>query len=202
MPDDLTIEVVIGQPFNDYFYGGGRSFGTPQEIFAESEITFIDVIDITNTESGKIGEFHTVSREVAPSSIVKENQTVYNGDSVGDIFEGAIYKSDKTTLTTLWKRNGFVEEKLLLRISAEDDMRIQQKTAKVFSGDFFGYIPYLSIIEINNIVGKFMFIEYFYDTENNITTGKLQQFFTNELPDLKYLLTFDYGKTVKPTITS
>lgn len=151
---------------------------------------------------GRIGEFHTVSRAVAPSSITKENQEVYNGDSIGDIFEGAIYKSDKTTLTTLWTRKGKFEEKYLLRISAEDDMRIQQKPIKVFTGDIYGEIPYLSIIEINNINGLFMFIEYSYDTDSNITRGKLQQFYTSEVADLNYLLTFDYGNTVKPTIVS
>ena len=81
-------------------------------------------------------------------------------------------------------------------------MRIQQKPTKTFTGDFYGYLPYLSIIEINNISGLFMFIEHSYDTDNNITKGKLQQFYTNEVSDLQYLLTFDYGKTVKPSIVS
>ena len=151
---------------------------------------------------GKVGEFHTVTRTVAPSSIIKENQEVYNGDSIADIFEGAIYKSDKTTLTTLWTRKDKLEEKYLLRISAEDDMRIMQKPTKTFTGDFYGYLPYLSIIEINNISGLFMFIEYSYNTDSNITSGKLQQFFKDEVPDLEYALTFDYGETVKPSIRS
>ena len=151
---------------------------------------------------GRIGEFHTVSRNNAPSSIIKENQEVYNGDSFDNIFIGALYKSDKTTLTTLWTRKGKLEEKYILRISAEDDMRIQQKPSKIFTGDIYGEVPYLSIIEINNISGKFMFIEYSYDTDTNITRGKLQQFFTNEVADLNYTLTFDYGKTVKPSIRS
>ena len=60
----------------------------------------------------------------------------------------------------------------------------------------------LSIIEINNISGLFMFIEYSYNTDSNITSGKLQQFFKDEVPDLEYALTFDYGETVKPSIRS
>ena len=59
-----------------------------------------------------------------------------------------------------------------------------------------------SIIEINNINGLFMFIEYSYNTDSNITSGKLQQFFKDEVPDLEYALTFDYGETVKPSIRS
>jgi len=149
---------------------------------------------------GKIGGFYTVQRDNAPSSLIKENQEVYNGDSIDDIFIGAIYKSDKTTLTTIWTRKNKLEEKSILQISAEDDMRIQQKPIKTFTGDIYGYVPYLSIIEINNISGLFMFIEYSYDTDSNITRGKLQQFFTSEVADLNYSLTFDYGSVVKPSI--
>jgi len=151
---------------------------------------------------GKVGEFHTIQRNNAPSSIVKENQEVYNGDSISDVFIGAIYKSDKTSLTTIWTRKDKLEEKSLLQISAEDDMRIQQKPVKMFLGDIYGEVPYLSIIEINNINGLFMFVEYSYDTDTNITSGKLQQYFTDEVADLNYKLTFDYGNTVKPSIRS
>lgn len=165
----------------------------------ETEIYSLDLIN-TFTQNKYLGEFHTVSRLVAPSSIIKENQEVYNGDSIGDIFEGAIYKSDKVTLTTLWTRTGKLEEKRILQISAEDDMRIQQKPTKTFTGDFYGYLPYLSIIEINNISGKFMFTEYSYDTDSNITRGKLQQFYTDEVPGIEYKLSYDYGNTVKPSI--
>lgn len=166
---------------------------------AEVEIKSVQVNNNFNYD-GRIGEFHTVSRVVAPSSIIKENQEVYNGDSIGDIFEGAIYKSDKTTLTSLWTRKNKLEEKRILQISAEDDMRIQQLPTKTFTGDFYGELPYLSIIEINNINGKFMFTEYSYDTDSNITKGKLQQFYTNEVANLDYALTFDYGKVVSPVI--
>ena len=182
-----TFHIVICQPKN-----GNNTL---------TEITYLDVTDVTIKTEGKEGEFHTVSRVVAPSSITKENQEVYNGDGDFSLI-GSLFKPDKITNTTLWTRKGKLEEKPLLRISAEDDMRIQQKPIKVFSGDIYGYVPYLSIIEINNISGKFMFIEYSYDTDSNITRGKLQQFYTSEVADLNYLLTFDYGNTVKPTIVS
>ena len=192
VPNDCNVKVVINP-----VYSGASGFN----ISPVAEVHSLQLNNNFNYD-GKIGEFHTVTRLVAPSSIIKENQTVYNGDSIGDIFEGAIYKSDKTTLTTLWTRKGRLEEKSILRISAEDDMRIQQKPIKTFTGDIFGFVPYLSIIEINNISGLFMFIEHTYDTDSNITRGKLQQFYTNEVADLDYLLTYDYGNTVKPSIRS
>ncbi len=174
---------------------------TGTETIHEVEVQTCELINNYNFD-GRVGEFHTVTRAIAPSSIVKENQEVYNGDSIGDIFEGAIYKADKLTLTTLWTRTGKLEEKYLLQISAEDDMRISQKPSKTVTGDFYGYIPYLSIIEINNITGKFMFTEYSYNTDTNITSGKLQQFFTDEVPGIEYKLSYDYGNTVKPSIRS
>ena len=81
-------------------------------------------------------------------------------------------------------------------------MRIAQKTQKVFIGDFYGYVPYLSIVSINNLVGKFMFIEYSYDTDNNITKGKLKQFYTDEVGGLLYDLKYDFGNVVRPSIKS
>lgn len=187
VPNDCTVYVIIRNILSDK---------------VETQIAEIQSCQLINNFNydGKIGEFHTVSRLVAPSSIIKENQEVYNGDSIGDIFEGAIYKSDKSTLTTLWTRKGRLEEKYILQISAEDDMRIQQKPIKTFTGDIYGYVPYLSIIEINNVNGLFMFIEHSYDTDSNITRGKLQQFYTSEVADLQYLLTYDYGKVVTPVI--
>ncbi len=70
----------------------------------------------------------------------------------------------------------------------------------LFSGSIYGYIPYFSRISIDGFDGVFMFVEYSYDTKENLITGKLIQLFGNELEDIDYALTPDYGKTVKPTI--
>jgi len=185
VPNDCTIEVSIWGCLNS----------------DEGNIVEVQSCQLINNFNydGRVGEFHTITRNISPSSITKENQEVYNGDSIGDVFEGAIYKADKSTLTTLWTRNDWIEEKRILQISGEDDMRIAQKPQKVFIGDFYGYVPYLSIVSINNLVGKFMFIEHSYDTDSNITRGKLKQFYTNEVP-LLHEITFDYGKTVSPSI--
>ena len=49
---------------------------------------------------------------------------------------------------------------------------------------------------------KFVNIEYSYDTISNITTVKCLELFSAEISDLIYKFTYDYGNTVKPTITS
>lgn len=79
-------------------------------------------------------------------------------------------------------------------------MRISQKPLKEFSGSFFGYLPYMSVLQIDGVQGKFMAIEYSHDTFTNIGSFKILELFSQELPDLRYNFTFDYGETVKPTI--
>jgi hypothetical protein len=114
---------------------------------------------------------------------------------------GSIYKEDKTTLTDLWNRKGRFEKYPILRISAEDDLRIKRNAIKVFSGDIFGQLPYLSIVKINNILGTFMFTDYAYDFRSNILSAKLKQFYNDELGDIDYLISYDYGNNkIKPTI--
>lgn len=182
---DLSIEII---GFTPWLTGGG--FGN---------ISFVDFIPL-GTNDGIVGEFHTVSRKTPPSSITKENQTVFNGDGTGFLI-GSIYKSDQTTLTDLWARKDKFEQYPLLRISAEDDLRIKRNPIKVFSGSILGQFPYLSIININNIVGLFMFTEYTFDFRSKILNAKLIQFYNDELGDIEYLLTYDYGNnTIKPTI--
>jgi len=162
----------------------------------------LDIVNTTNSLNGASGEFHTVQRENRPSSISTETTEIYNGDSFSLIYEGAIYKQNQTDITTSWFRRQRTETKPILQIAGEDILRMSQKPAKVFSGDVYGFLPYLSIISINNIVGKFMPIEWSFDAKSNITSVKLLEAFNDELNDIDYKYTLDYGNTVKPTITS
>jgi hypothetical protein len=159
-------------------------------------------ISPTNDVKPEVGEFHTVTRATKVSSIVKENRSVSNGDNAGIIYLGAIFKEDQITPTSKWFRNGKFESYPLLQIAAEEELRIGQKPLKMFRGSVFGYIPYLSLIDINNIQGKFSPIEYSYDTASNISTFKLLELFSAEVSDIIYKFTLDYGTTVKPTIIS
>jgi len=165
-----------------------------------TEVSYIQISDDILKKNGWVGEFHTVTRGNPPSSITKENQKVFNGDS-GAIFIGSIYKADNTNVTTLWSRKNKFESKALLQISAEDDLRIQSSPIKLFTGDIYGQIPYLSLVEIDNVFGLFMFINYSYDIQTNIISGKLLQLFNIDLGDIQYLFSYDYGNnTIRPTI--
>ena len=154
----------------------------------------------TGNEANLKGEFHTVQRTDRPSSKIKDTTKVNNGDNPSDIYYGTIYKTDGTTPTETWFRKGVTEEKPLLQIMGEEVLRLNASTAQEFSGDFYGYIPHNSIVEIDGITGKFIFKEYSYDSASNITFSKLSQIYGGELTDIEYALTYDYGNTVKPTI--
>jgi hypothetical protein len=186
---NCTVTLTILRPVYAALFGMGQP----------TEINKIDVTDASQTENGIVGTFYTVSRVNPPSSITKENQTVFNGDSTS-LLIGSLYKADKTTLTTYWNRAGFIENKPILLISAEDDLRVQRNAIKIFSGGIFGLLPYLSIISINNVLGKFMFTNYSYDLMTNKMSAKLTQLYQDEVGDIEFLITPDYGNTVKPTI--
>lgn len=85
-------------------------------------------------------------------------------------------------------------------------MKMYAKPLRVFSGDVFGYIDYLSVISIDGLDNVlFMPIEYDYNAKTNITKLKLKQILNNQLPDstfsdIDYQLTLDYGNVVEPTI--
>lgn len=160
-------------------------------------VSILPVADGLNLQ----GEFHTVQRANKISTIVKENKEVFNGDNIGIVYVGALFKENNDILTSTWFRKGFVESKQLLRIAAEEELRISQKPIRIFSGSVYGYLEYINIIKINNINCIFMPIEWKYDTIANITTIKSLELYVAEIGDIDYTFTYDFGETVKPTIT-
>jgi hypothetical protein len=189
MINDCDISIIICRPLNRTGFDGFYS-----------SVDYINILDNTIKENGIVGEFHTVTRFTPPSSIIKENQTVFNGDGSQALI-GSIYKEDLLTETTQWTRKDKFESLPLLGISAMDDLRIQANPIKVFSGSIYGQIPYMSVISINNIVGLFMPIEYDYDYKTNVSQVKLLQFYNDDIADIQYVVSPNYGNnTIKPTI--
>ena len=83
----------------------------------------------------------------------------------------------------------------------EETLRLGQKTAREFTGDVYGFIPFLSIVSINNLTGVYAPLSINYDSKKNTSSIKLVQVFNDDLADdILYEKTFDYGNTVKPTI--
>ena len=190
IPNDCNVSIIICRP---KYYNSTFNVGVGEVLFAQ-------ISDTTFQRLGIVGENHTVSRILPPSSITKENQKVFNGDGDQDLI-GSIFKSDETTFTDTWNRAGKTESLPILGISAMDDLRIQSRPVKIFSGSIYGYLPYMSVVTIDNITGLFMFTEWDYDIKTNSSNVKLMQFYNDDLADISYEVTPDYGNnTVKPTI--
>lgn len=187
-----------------YFY---VEIWTPERFFGinnplEVQEISVAVNQTTSDQPTIIGEFHTFQRLTKPSAQVKRIKEVATGDNETDIYLGTIYKADEVTPTSTWFRKDITEAKPILQIMGEETMRMNQLPSRLFSGDVFGYINYLDVISINGIDGSFMILEYSYDTYANIIALVMRQIFGDELTDLDYTQTIDYGNTVRPTIVN
>lgn len=163
---------------------------------------FINSIEIipTNKQIYK-GEFHTAQRSTRISSVTKNDKTVSVGDSLSDIYLGTLYKSDNEP-TELWNRSGMTDNKGLLRLMVEDTLRISPRPMLYFEGDIFGYIPYMALISINNLPGKYQVSRYSYSSVSGINRTAFKEFSTDLLApeDYRYEFEFDFGSETKVTI--
>lgn len=192
-PEEGDLQIII--------HTGGNQYFTPS---GDAEIKEVQ-ITLNGNDPNLKGENHTFQIIDKPSTKIEKTKEVFNGDNDSDIYVGTIYKSDETTPTETWTR-GDHEYKPILQIMGEERMKMYAKPLRVFSGDVFGYIDYLSVITIDGLENVlFMPIEYDYNAETNITKLKLKQILNNSLPDsvqsgIDYQLTLDYGNVVEPTI--
>ena len=146
------------------------------------------------------GEFHTLQRTVNVNSKIEDVKEVFNGDNDSSIYVGAIYENDEVTLTSTWKRKSITEDMGLLEMMGRETMRLNQNTKRIFSGSIYGYYSYLSLITIDGLAGKYIPTKYSYNTKENIIESEFKQIFGDDLVDIDYVLTFDYGQVVTPTI--
>lgn len=149
------------------------------------------------------GEFHTAQRLTRVSSVVKADKTVYNGDSVTDIYYGTMYMADGTP-TYSWNRKNKTDQKSILQINVEDNLRISPRPMVIFEGDVYGYFPYLSMIAINNVGGNFQVSKYSYDTSQNINRNVFREFETDYLQidtDFRYEFDYDFGNETRVLIS-
>jgi hypothetical protein len=188
IPESGTLNIVVYRPRTD--------------INVLEAVASFSKISVSPSQNNDLkGEFHTFQRKTKPSPNVKETKQVNNGDNPSEIYYGTIYKADGDTPTSTWFRKGFIESKPILRIMGEETLRLGQKTAREFTGDVYGFIPFLSIVSINNLTGVYAPLSINYDSKSNISSIKLVQVFNEDLADdILYEKTFDYGNTVKPTI--
>ncbi|WP_185269269.1 hypothetical protein [Chryseobacterium indologenes] len=165
-------------------------------------------VTVMPNDSGNIkGRDYTAWRTKKVSTVTKPNETVYNGDSLSDLFNGTIYKVDADTPTSKWFRLsdppgiGFKE---LLEINVEDNLRVAPRPMIIFEGDVFGYIPFLSLIEIDGFGTKrFQPTSYSFDTSSGIlrlTSREISTAYLKYKDEYDFSVKDNYGNETKVTI--
>lgn len=159
---------------------------------------------VLNPDTEAEGEVHLFTRDSANAIEVIPIKEVINGDSESSYYNGTLYMHSAFFTpgdpTTTWYRVGVTEALPLLQIMGEETMKMTPKPARIFSGDVFGYLDYLSLISIDGLTGKWIIIGYSYDTLRNITSLRLREVFNDDLADLTYEYYLDNGNVIKPTI--
>ena len=157
----------------------------------------IDKFSITGGPTGIKGESFTATRGVEVISgrrkitaVVELTENVYVGDNGSDIYIGGIEDNTEAN-TVFWSKkvvNGQInvaQQLPLLEWMVRDRLQISSGNALTFSGGIYGYLPYLGITTIDNVVTetepptphKFMTTKYTYNLALNITSVEFQRVF-------------------------
>lgn len=184
-------------------------------------VSVIYSVNVTGSNQSQTKGIEYLGRQTAiKSTNVKSNVTVYNGDSITDLFVGTIFKSDSDTPTDLWTRfeydPSFVvipygDNAPILAINAEDNLRISPRPMLIFEGDFKGYIDYMSVVTIDgfnktegpeDVPRKFQFIKWSYDYSKDITKAVLKEFESRVFDDNEFTIkTYEnFGSESKVTL--
>lgn len=176
----------------------------PSQVVLNEGIFSINSIRLSGTNNGEIkGIDYTGQRTKRTSTVTKSDRTVFNGDSISDLFVGTIYKDDSDTPTSSWYREGRTENKELLAINAEDNLRMSPRPMLTFEGDIYGFIPFLSVVSIDAFAGKkFQFLNWSYSMDKNIIRMMLKEYSDDYLADEDFRVEtrFNFGQTTKTTL--
>lgn len=151
-----------------------------------------------------IGQTHSANQK-GNFSFAPETIKVLNGDSALKQYMGAMYRTDQSTLTTLWKRKYATESALaepsatkkpLLRLAVEEVQRMYARPFVKFDGTIFGYFNPLSRFTINDLEGLFVPLQLSYDLQANKVKTTLARINDTEI-EQEYELKPDYGTTTK-----
>lgn len=214
----VTVEATV--PFDGHvfiiFYRNGGSSPDGQHAIAR--------VSLTASENNIKSKDYIARKNNATSTNLKENVTVYNGDSESSLFVGTIYKSDSITPTSKWRRyyfNGsnieyYNEEKELLEIIAEEGLSTAPRPMSEFEGDFYGYIDYVNFFTIDGferpyefnpslkVKKQFQFLKWSYSFDSDITRMFAREIEGNNLDPNTYNVKIyeNFGNESKVTIVS
>ena len=207
LPELGDLVVYIRTPVaNEYPVEDQSGNETFERVKFDMEFTSVNVSLAEEGTLSEVGENHTFQRLDNPNPKVDSVKEVFTADNASDLFVGTLYKADTITPTTEWTRKTFNDNVPILRLMGTEIMRMNQLPSRLFNGDIYGVIPYDNVVAIDGINDKdgfpckFMFVEWDYDTRENVVAMTLRQIYGGDISDLDYQYTKDYGNVVEPTI--
>ena len=129
------------------------------------------------------------------AAVVEKAEDIFVGDNQSDIYNGSIEDSQGRN-TIYWSKktvNGTINTKKrfpLLNWLVRDRLQISSGNSLTFSGGVYGYLPYLSIIEIDKIgvpiqnpvkLHRFMTVKYSYDLSRNLISVDYERIFQDNI---------------------
>ncbi|MCT4024397.1 hypothetical protein HZP91_15400 [Elizabethkingia anophelis] len=177
--------------------------------------TGVTMVNISPSETdNKKGEYYFSQRKKKISTVVKEDTTLYNGDSQSTIYHSALTFSDGTPTTATWRRLDrdliFPENRALISFIPEDVLRCSFIPAPVIEGDLLGYIPFINTVISTDLIQMIsIFNKYSYDTLTCQLKCNIRQIFPKLYlnndeyrNDTPYEVEPDFGEETKVTIKS
>ena len=155
-------------------------------------------------------------RKRSSAAVVEKNEDIFVGDNQSDIYNGSIEDAQGKN-TIYWSKkipNGVIDIQKrfpLLNWLVRDRLQISSGNSLTFSGGVYGYLPYLSVILIDNIgvpiqdpvkLHRFLTTKYNYDLSRNIISIDYERIFQKNINDDVRVFgpVLEGSKVVKPLI--
>lgn len=172
LPEDGDMWIEIYPPFftnYDYF----NAFNNFQRELIIDEIR-VRPIDGSGARGIEVGS----QRITKPSSVIEENKTFTIGDS--EITEldylGTLLDSQGNVITGDWTNENTQLRRGIFARYTEDRLMVKGKSRLVFTGDVYGYFPYISFVRIDTLEGRnFKVVSWEHNLTNNTTNLTLHE---------------------------
>ena len=134
-------------------------------------------------------------RKRSVAAVVEKAEDIFVGDNESDIYNGSI-EDAQTRNTVYWSKktvNGTINTQKrfpLLNWLVRDRLEISSGNSLIFSGGVYGYLPYLSVIQIDKIgvpvqnpvkLHRFMTVKYSYDLSRNLISIDYERIFQDNI---------------------
>ena len=117
------------------------------------------------------------------------------------VYESTLVNNNNESIQSGWNTVNNNGQRNLLQLLVEDELVIQGRTAKVFTGSVFGHVPQLKFIRIDGITGVFMITGNVFNSETNVTDIALVEIIRDNIyPDIETFNQIDFGNVIRPTI--